>query len=238
MQAEHGLGTVTRLTAAIDEKRLGDDLVNLCAHYVVARFSGGLDVDEAREIALDARAGCYESLSDDAIDTSEKVRVLIRSLEKHRKRVKREHQRLEQPHEQADAFPIAFTPSCEELVVQRNHLRAVVRLLFWLFPTALECQRDRDHDLLISHYRLDELGVERRLPPRLDRDWSEAAHAKAAYRARRRFSATLQELADFERAAAPDSRKALYDDVLKLILTRNGLETALYLLLEDFDWEL
>lgn len=234
--APHAHGTVEALTEAIQHRRWVE-CHQCCAALALRSFRGALTQEDAHDIAGEVWAECRKTLDDPSLTIDEKLEIVLRSLEKHKQRRKRSQKRYLQTEDNDHSPVFGSTASFDDLLVQRRHLGTVLRTLFPLMDAALRSQTDRDHDLLVSAYRFDRVGVRPRDPRALD-TLGDVARAKASWRARQRFSKTLEDLVRFEYAAAPETRKTLYADVLRVVQAEGGLHDALTLALEELDWDL
>ncbi len=229
----HTREDLARLIPALASNGGTQDLQDLqawCSYHITKWYWCGHSREDCGDIIqaalmenLDARDAHPE------YDNNELSKVLIRSLDKHKKRLQRAS---EGPH---DSFDPALhgTGSLEAL---ENQLIARERLdqlpeacetLFELLEAKLLDLSDRDHDLVSRYYGLQDF-----FPPRLvPAEFFSSADAKrkALYRARRRLADKLEQCLQAMLADCAPRRQSILEAALKLVAEERYRTAARFL---------
>lgn len=203
-----------------------EKLIGMATSYCSNRYRGGLNAEEIAEIAREAVVSTIPKLLDSSLSAEMRAKSLCRvidNLRKALKRYKKNHTSLEAYEENPSHVP--YQESHEEAFLLRDHLQSVADIVFSNCSEALGHLRFKDHDLIVDHYDLQDFGFHLKLetPPRFP---SEAAYAKAMYRARKRWREMVLSLLEFELEVARPSKRELIVDAMK-VLEADGLCSVL-----------
>ena len=208
-----------------------DRLFRWCLQYIKNWHRQGLGHDDCEDIVAATLHPNFSFFFDAAIPAEIKAETLLRLLERDKKRLVREHQRLV-PFDPAlhpaglrgpEAHPSSYGEA--ERLLALAQAEDVLATCFRLFAEALPTLRDKDHDLLVELLDLREEGFAFRCPSPLGFTSAEA-YAKACYRARRRFRQAVEKLLEFELASAREAEANALQMALQLVRS-SGFEQLL-----------
>lgn len=155
-------------------------------------FSSSLSAQDLEDVISEAKLAFFEAIEhieDPENPSNGDVEglndIIRRTIERHRKRA----QRL-LPRSQSEPSPETPGPREIDQIEAKDRVNALVVHLIPLMERSLALQTEKDHDLIVRHYRLDKIGLEAQAEE-IDFQTA-AARKKAIQRARQRFGRTLE----------------------------------------------